>query len=128
MKRFKTTVVIAIEGVYDDEYISKTEAAENATARMLAEANSNAEYDGKEDGVSIDTVKTCPDDGRLNTTQCPHCLAKLDFDTTAESDVKTISHGRQFHYQRGTCPKCGKVSYLTAQYLGVLTEEEFKNL
>ena len=60
---------------------------------------------------------------------CPDCKCQsLDFDTNADYDQVKDQDGNKYQYYRAVCKGCGKSVYLVAKYIGILNEQEFKNL
>ena len=51
--------VVRIDGTYDADQKSLNEAADEAISMVIAEAKSNALYNGEQDGVSVSDVEDC---------------------------------------------------------------------
>ena len=59
MKSFTTYITVRIDGQYDPSRIDMEEAIETAVDRVIAEAQSNAEFDGDDEGLEITDIVNC---------------------------------------------------------------------
>lgn len=59
MKPFTTYITVRIDGQYDPSRIDVEDAIETAVSRVIAEAQSNAEFDGDNEGLEIADVINC---------------------------------------------------------------------
>ena len=59
MKPFTTYITVRIDGQYDPSRIDVEDAIETAVSRVIAEAQSNAEFDGDNEGLEITDVINC---------------------------------------------------------------------
>lgn len=58
-KQFTAYRVIRIDGTYDTNETDLETAIEDAVEMVIAEAKSNALYNGEQDGVSVEDVTDC---------------------------------------------------------------------
>ena len=59
MKPFTTYITVRIDGQYNPSRIDVEDAVETAVSRVIAEAQSNAEFDGDNEGLEITDVINC---------------------------------------------------------------------
>lgn len=59
MKPFTLYRIVRIDGQYDPSVTDEHNAKEAALESFLAEANSNALYNGEQDGVRINEITDC---------------------------------------------------------------------
>ena len=59
MKPFTTYITVRIDGQYDPSRIDVEDAVETAVSRVIAEAQSNAEFDGDNEGLEITDIVNC---------------------------------------------------------------------
>ena len=59
MKPITTYITVRIDGQYDPSRIDVEDAIETAVSRVIAEAQSNAEFDGDNEGLEIADVINC---------------------------------------------------------------------
>ena len=59
MKPFTTYITVRIDGQYNPSKIDVEDAVETAVSRVIAEAQSNAEFDGDNEGLEITDVINC---------------------------------------------------------------------
>ena len=59
MKPFTTYITVRIDGQYNPSRIDVEDAVETAVSRVIAEAQSNAEFDGDNEGLEIADVINC---------------------------------------------------------------------
>lgn len=59
MKPFTTYITVRIDGQYDPSRIDVEDAVETAIDRVIAEAQSNAEFDGDDEGLEITDIVNC---------------------------------------------------------------------
>lgn len=59
MKSFTTYITVRIDGQYDPAKIDVEEAVETAVSRVVAEAQSTAEFEGDNGGLEITDVVNC---------------------------------------------------------------------
>ena len=59
MKPFSLYRIIRIDGQYDPAAVSEQEAGAAALESFLAEARSNAMYNGEQDGMEITDITDC---------------------------------------------------------------------
>lgn len=59
MKPFTTYITVRIDGQYDPSRIDVEDAVETAVSRVIAEAQSNAEFDGDNEGLEITDIINC---------------------------------------------------------------------
>ena len=56
-KKFSTVISVLIEGQYDTDITTEKDAINASVEMVLAEARSNALYNGEQDGVNTLTVE-----------------------------------------------------------------------
>lgn len=59
MKPFTTYITVRIDGQYNPSKIDVEDAVETAVSRVIAEAQSNAEFDGDNEGLEITDIINC---------------------------------------------------------------------
>ena len=59
MKPFTTYITVRIDGQYNPSKLAVEDAIETAVSRVIAEAQSNAEFDGDNEGLEIADVINC---------------------------------------------------------------------
>lgn len=59
MTPFTTYITVRIDGQYDPNMIDVENAVDAAVSRVLADAQSTAEFDGHNNGVEITDVVNC---------------------------------------------------------------------
>ena len=59
MKPFTTYITVRIDGQYNPSRIDVEDAVETAVSRVIAEAQSNAEFDGDNEGLEITDIINC---------------------------------------------------------------------
>lgn len=67
MKQFTAYKIIRVDGQYDPEITNEKDAVNLALEQVIAEAKSNAQFNGKQDGVQVDDVGMLMDPDRAVT-------------------------------------------------------------